>query len=557
MDDDVVESSVDSEELQVAEDIEDCEKVELITESVDNSYEENEGTTQNCRLSCVIVLVISIFFPLSLLLWKLKISQNFRLIKSYRFPEVLLDYEVYSVDNFHNSSRGRAPPYWNDLLQEQEDEQTINPPPNWGPCYVPRSLPQQEKWESLILSDKGRKSDEEIEYPNYRHKNKSDEDLSGLCRPGFLIIGTGKCGTSSLYHYLVGHPRVLAAKQKQIHYFKYFTDRPMEWYLSHFPTTEYFLANGALITGEASPGYIPYPDVAKRVKSWMSLYAGDRHDPLDGHLPAIITIARDPIDRAWSSYKYSYVIPALKILRNGYHFGALKGQTNEYYIKKYLFSFEEMVAAELKNLKECLKPGGRAENLTITKYGELNWVKEEFQRRKRENLPIMLNLQMFCYGDRISKSIPRAQWKDLVNANSEKIINLPNLHLVESFLGRGLYTLPLEWWYLLHPKENLYLVCTENLKERPASTMSDLSDFLGLPAYNFTNVYEGEYNVGSHTGYDTLTSWKNESSAVNIPISKTLKQELLEFFMPYNQRLYKITGKHCDWHKTQESIEDR
>ena len=59
----------------------------------------------------------------------------------------------------------------------------------------------------------------------YRHKDgglnvEQFESVEGGCRPGFLIIGAGKCGTSSLYQYLVGHPRVVPAFEKQIHYFK-------------------------------------------------------------------------------------------------------------------------------------------------------------------------------------------------------------------------------------------------------------------------------------------------------------------------------------------------
>lgn len=76
--------------------------------------------------------------------------------------------------------------------------------------------------------------------------------FSGLCRPGFLIIGAGKCGTSSLYQYLIGHDRVLPAKEKQIHYFKYYAGLPMEWYYKRFPSTESFLSSGALVTGEAA-----------------------------------------------------------------------------------------------------------------------------------------------------------------------------------------------------------------------------------------------------------------------------------------------------------------
>lgn len=185
------------------------------------------------------------------------------------FPEVLLESDgVYSVEDFKNPL-GRSPRYWNDLLQTQDhNSSTI---PHWGPCYEPKLSLNEDDWRRLILSSKERESDNYVKYvlkdydkemsqnirnghnTNTESKNK---DLSGLCRPGFLIIGVGKCGTSSLYQYLVGHPRVLPAFRKQIHYFKYYTKYPMKWYLSNFPTTESFVSSGALMTGESSPGYI-------------------------------------------------------------------------------------------------------------------------------------------------------------------------------------------------------------------------------------------------------------------------------------------------------------
>jgi hypothetical protein len=63
----------------------------------------------------------------------------------------------------------------------------------------------------------------------------------------------------------------------------------MKWYLQHFPTTTSFLSSGALMTGEASPGYLPYPDVAKLV-----------HERLARSGVKIITIGRDPIERELS-----------------------------------------------------------------------------------------------------------------------------------------------------------------------------------------------------------------------------------------------------------------
>ena len=41
----------------------------------------------------------------------------------------------------------------------------------------------------------------------------------GVCRPSFLVIGGGKCGTSALYAYLNAHPQVHNASAKQVQFF--------------------------------------------------------------------------------------------------------------------------------------------------------------------------------------------------------------------------------------------------------------------------------------------------------------------------------------------------
>ena len=38
-------------------------------------------------------------------------------------------------------------------------------------------------------------------------------------------------------------------------YFAFITE-PTSWYLSNFPSTKEFISSGALLTGEASPGYM-------------------------------------------------------------------------------------------------------------------------------------------------------------------------------------------------------------------------------------------------------------------------------------------------------------
>jgi len=104
-------------------------------------------------------------------------------------------------------------------------------------------------------------------------------------KPSFIIIGTQKGGTSSLYYYLKFHPQVKRAIKKELHYFNLFYDKGSNWYMAHFPWK-----SDKHITGEASPGYLFHPEAAKRIKE---------HNP-DMKL---ILLLRNPIERAYSAYQ--------------------------------------------------------------------------------------------------------------------------------------------------------------------------------------------------------------------------------------------------------------
>jgi Sulfotransferase domain len=108
--------------------------------------------------------------------------------------------------------------------------------------------------------------------------------------PNFLIIGAQKAGTSSLYKYLLQHPAILPAYQKEIHFFTipdlYFKGE--HWYRSHFPTA---LARRQRLSGEASPSYLFFPLVPERVFRVMPQIK-------------LIVLLRDPAARAFSNYHH-------------------------------------------------------------------------------------------------------------------------------------------------------------------------------------------------------------------------------------------------------------
>lgn len=107
--------------------------------------------------------------------------------------------------------------------------------------------------------------------------------------PSFLIIGAAKCGTTSLYNYLIRHPRVAACFKKEVHYFDYYHHKGENWYRAHFPMQSN-MAEGKLVVGESSPYYLAHPLAPSRVAA---------------ELPKVklICMLRNPVDRAISSFQ--------------------------------------------------------------------------------------------------------------------------------------------------------------------------------------------------------------------------------------------------------------
>ena len=68
--------------------------------------------------------------------------------------------------------------------------------------------------------------------------------------PDFLVIGTQRGGTTSLYRHLVAHPQVESATpSKGVHYFDKEPDKSLNWYRAHFPLAR----DGGPISGEGAP----------------------------------------------------------------------------------------------------------------------------------------------------------------------------------------------------------------------------------------------------------------------------------------------------------------
>ena len=106
--------------------------------------------------------------------------------------------------------------------------------------------------------------------------------------PDFLIIGTQKGGTSSLYRLLDQHPQINFPRL-EAHYFdnNHNYKKGELWYRSFFPLKRTLLPGG--LVGEKTPDYLFFPNAAKRIQK-------------DFPNAKLICLLRNPTDRAISQY---------------------------------------------------------------------------------------------------------------------------------------------------------------------------------------------------------------------------------------------------------------
>lgn len=117
--------------------------------------------------------------------------------------------------------------------------------------------------------------------------------------PDFLIIGTKRGGTTTLFKYLRRHPHVMSMwpeveNAKKTFFFDQNWHRGIPWYRAHFPTQRSRDAlsarvGGPVVVGESAPNYMFHPAVIDRVRATLPQVK-------------IIVLLRNPVDRIWSHY---------------------------------------------------------------------------------------------------------------------------------------------------------------------------------------------------------------------------------------------------------------
>lgn len=114
--------------------------------------------------------------------------------------------------------------------------------------------------------------------------------------PSFFLAGVEKCGTSSLFKYLLQHKQIIAPQRKDTYFFsnnnRY--NKGINFYKAFFAHKAYkklieLKRGNKVITFDSTPIYFDYPEAPGRIKQMFP----------DAK---IVILLRDPVERAFSNY---------------------------------------------------------------------------------------------------------------------------------------------------------------------------------------------------------------------------------------------------------------
>jgi len=112
--------------------------------------------------------------------------------------------------------------------------------------------------------------------------------------PGYVMIGAMKAGSTMFYEWLVTHPLLPPAVEKEVHFFDFHYPQGRVWYRSQLPTVRRLEALSAehghrALAGEASPTYLFHPLAPRRARETVP---GAK----------LLVLLRNPVTRAYSHY---------------------------------------------------------------------------------------------------------------------------------------------------------------------------------------------------------------------------------------------------------------
>lgn len=324
----------------------------------------------------------------------------------------------------------------------------------------------------------------------------SEKYIGDVLIPGFIIVGAQKCGTTSLFKYLMQHPQIAEIKgndnsshsdleTKELRYFNgNVTQDTFTTYLKHFVTKQdvsNLVANNTkirpVLTGEASPGYMFSPEVASKIKHWLP------------HVK-IIMLLRSPADRALSHF---------------HHWKSISKKN----VTDALFS--NITAWEMKVINNC----------TTSNYDNIFNTSDVSHMTNNTDINAYQRF-LLCHKKHTSRT------------------NLRYNSWVSQLITRGLYV-PQVLPYVKHfPKQQLLVLRSEDLYDDTVSVMNLVTKFLGVQTIDWSPIVDKKYNFGVKN--KVYISGAQEHVSSHSTIDPTIHDTINNFAKPFNTHLHDLVG---------------
>lgn len=110
-----------------------------------------------------------------------------------------------------------------------------------------------------------------------------------------------------------------------------------------------------------------------------------------------------------------------------------------------------------------------------------------------------------------------------------------------SYVFRSIYHDQLHRWLRVYPRRQLMIVQSERFFANSACTMSAAANFLGLEPFEFDKAkpLRRRWDAGAGNARQLPEAYPAMSNAV--------RELLLDFFAPHNEKLYRLTGENYGW----------
>ena len=119
---------------------------------------------------------------------------------------------------------------------------------------------------------------------------------------------------------------------------------------------------------------------------------------------------------------------------------------------------------------------------------------------------------------------------DIIKNNKLDLNNMSTLvdNFYELLLARGLYQMQLTPWYNSFPQNKILITSSEELSNNTNNVLKQIFNFLDVPDMKIKDT-----SRKNKRQYPTM---KNET-----------RQSLIEFYKPYNEKLYALVNRKFDW----------